>query len=263
MSDGGFVVDSARLTRARSPLAAALVSFHRGNNSATVTVKNDFGQSEELPASLFFRREEDFEEWEGLALERCGTRVLDVGAGVGAHALPLQERGYRVTALELLPDAVRIMRERGVTDVRQGTLADVTDWATYDTLLLLMHGSMIAESLLGLDRLLDRAALLVTPGGVLLMDSTDLREDGSVEFQLEDDGRYFGELHYQLSAGGVESEIFPQLFVDAETLAEHGQRAGWDTEIVWRGPGGRYLAELTSVADHRARHDGSVSKALS
>ena len=61
MSDGGFVVDSARLTRARSPLAAALVSFHRGNNSATVTVKNDFGQSEELPASLFFRREEDFE----------------------------------------------------------------------------------------------------------------------------------------------------------------------------------------------------------
>ncbi len=261
MGDGEFLVDSARLTRAWSPLAAALVSFHRGNSSATVTVRNDFGQSEELSVSLFFRREEEFEDWEGLALERCGSRVLDVGAGVGAHALPLQERGHRVTALELLPEAVRIMRERGVTDVRQGTLADVNDWATYDTLLLLMHGSMIAESLLGLDRLLDRAALLVTPGGVLLMDSTDLREDGSVEF--EEDGRYFGELHYQLSAGGVESEIFPQLFVDAETLADHGQRAGWDTEIVWRGPGGRYLAELTSVADHRTRHDGSVSKALS
>lgn len=261
MGDGEFIVDSARLTRAWSPLAAALVSFHRGNDSATVTVKNDFGQSEELSVSLFFRREEEFEDWERLALERCGTRVLDVGAGVGAHALPLQERGHRVTALELLPEAVRIMRERGVTDVRQGTLADVNDWATYDTLLLLMHGSMIAGSLLGLDRLLDHAALLVPRGGVLLMDSTDLREDGSLEF--EEDGRYFGELHYQLSAGGVESEIFPQLFVDAETLADHGQRAGWDTEIVWRGPGGRYLAELTSVADHRTRHDGSVSKALS
>ena len=136
---------------------------------------------------------------------------------------------------------------------RQGTLADVSDWAHYDTLVLLMHGSMIAGSLYGLDRLLERAALLATPGGVLLIDSTDLRDGGSVEPQ--DDGRYLGELHYQLSAGGVESEIFPQLFVDAETLADHGRQAGWQTEIVWRGRGGRYLAQLTSVTDHRTRHD--------
>ena len=72
-----------------SPLGSALAAFHDRGEDVVVTVRNDFGQTEEMPASFFFRTEEAFEEWELVALRQCGPRVLDIGAGVGAHALGL------------------------------------------------------------------------------------------------------------------------------------------------------------------------------
>ena len=111
-----------------------MVAFHDRGEDVAVTVRNDFGQMEEVRASFFFRKEEAFEEWESIALDQCGPRVLDIGAGVGAHALVLQARGHDVTALDLIPEAVRIMRERGVEDAREGTLFAVPFAKAYDTI---------------------------------------------------------------------------------------------------------------------------------
>ena len=102
-----------------------MAAFHDRGEDVAVTVRNDFGPTEEVHPSFFFRKEEAFEEWESIALRQCGPRVLDIGAGAGAHALVLQGRGHEVTALDLIPEAVRIMRERGVEDAREGTLFEL------------------------------------------------------------------------------------------------------------------------------------------
>ena len=207
------------------PLGSALAAFHDRGEDVAVTVRNDFGQAEELHASFFFRTEETFEEWESIALGRCGPRVLDIGAGVGAHALVLQARGHEVTALDLIPEAVRIMRERGVEDAREGTGFAIPSDKVFDTVILLMNGSMIAETLAGLDRLLGAAAAVLEPGGALILDSTDLRDD--MDAEGDDDDGYIGELHYQLSVGEHVGEVFPQLFVDPDTLdTRPGLRGG-------------------------------------
>ena len=39
------------------------------------------------------------------------------------------------------------MQERGVDDAREGTLFELPSGETYDTVILLMNGSMIAETL--------------------------------------------------------------------------------------------------------------------
>jgi SAM-dependent methyltransferase len=237
-----------------------LAAFHDRGEDVAVTVRNDFGQAEEIRASFFFRAEEAFEEWESIALARCGPRVLDIGAGVGAHALVLQARGHEVTALDMMPEAVRIMRERGVEDAREGTLFAVPFATAYDTITLLMNGSMIAETLSGLDRLLRAAATVLEPGGALILDSTDVRDDVREEGAVADDP-YVGELHYQLSVGDHVGEVFPQLFVDPDTLGTRARLAGWKTEVIWTGSGGRYLA-LLSVPDDTAGQDDAVSEAL-
>jgi hypothetical protein len=147
-----------------------------------------------------------------------------------------------VTALEALAVAARIMEERGVKDVMVGTLFDVPHEPTYDTVLILMNGSMLAETLVGLDRLLERARGLLLPGGTVLLDSTDLRIPDDPA-----DGRYVGELHFQLSYGDLRGRVFPQLFVDPETLEARAHRGGWQTDVVWKGDDGRFLAQLTPI----------------
>ena len=233
-----------RLSGPWAPLESALVAFHDRGEDVSVRVRNDFGTPEEIHVSVFFRREDAFQDWEAIAPGRCSGRVLDIGACVGAHALVLQERGHEVTALDPIPEAVRIMRERGVDDAREGTLFEFSPGQVYDTVILLMNGSMIAETLSGLDRLLVAAAAVLAPGGALILDSTDLRDaidaegDGDPENepeydpeddpengshdQPEDDDRYVGELHYQLSVGEHVGDVFPQLFVDPDTLGQEG-----------------------------------------
>ncbi len=261
-----------------------MAAFHDRGEDVAVTVRNDFGQTEDIRASFFFRTEEAFEEWESIALRQCGPRVLDIGAGVGAHSLVLQSRGHKVTALDLIPEAVRIMRERGVEDARVGTLFEVPLENLYDTAILLMNGTMIAETLSGLDRLLAAAATVLEPQGTLILDSADLRDtadthgdvgvesepekepESRAESQPEDDDRYIGELQYQLSVGEHAGDVFPQLFVDPDTLESRARLAGWNMEVIWSGPGGRYLARLTSpgtsIIDDTAGKDRGVSEAF-
>lgn len=40
-----------------------------------------------------------------------GARVVDVGAGMGRFSLPLAERGYRVTAVDLAPELLGVLRD--------------------------------------------------------------------------------------------------------------------------------------------------------
>ena len=241
-----------------------MAAFHDRGEDDAVTVRNDFGPTEEIHPSFFFRKEEAFEEWESIALRQCGPRVLDIGAGAGAHALVLQARGHEVTALDLIPEAVRIMRERGVEDAREGTLFELPSAILYDTVILLMNGSMIAETLSGLDRLLAAAAKVLQPQGALILDSTDLRDapDTDGDEDLEDDDGYIGELHYQLSVGEHVGDIFPQLFIDPDTLDTRARLAGWGMEVIWSGPVGRYLARLMSVTDDTAGENRAVSETL-
>lgn len=90
--------------------------------------------------------------------------------------------------------------------------------------------------------------------------------EGDAEDGPERDGRYVGELHYQLSVGEHVGEVFPQLFVDPDTLDATGRRAGWNMEVLWSGPDGRYLARLrrsvASVPDDAAGQDRAVPEAL-
>ena len=104
------------------PLERALLQHHGGWPRQRVRVFVDDGTEHTVPAALFFRSGRSRLAVDRAALRLCRGRVLDVGAGAGALALPLQEAGHEVTALKLLPGAARILRDRGVRDVRQGNL---------------------------------------------------------------------------------------------------------------------------------------------
>jgi SAM-dependent methyltransferase len=214
-------------------------------------VRSDLAEEEEWPASLFFREEAEMPAIERAALDLCGPRVVDVGAGAGPHALALQRRGHDVLALDSNPELSDLMRERGVRRVAVGG-PEAAPRGRADTVLILMNGLGLAGTLAGLAPLLRSAAGALAPGGRIVADSTDLR--GPCGGVARDDGRYVGEVQFQLEFGGTRGEPFGFLYVDPETLGLHARSAGLDLIETRDFGDGTYLAVL-ALADNRTGED--------
>ncbi len=232
------------------PHARALLAFEAGDREAEILVVDDLGDADPLPASWFFRDTEGLPDLERQALEMCEGAVLDLGAGAGCHALALQAAGHRVCAVEILPELVDLLERRGVAEARGGTVFQPPA-GPWDTVLMLMNGWGLPETLAGLERFLEELEPLVASGGQVLADSTDMRhladgwrvEDGH-RLAVRADGRYVGEVQFQLEFEGVRGDPFSQLYVDPDTLARLARRAGWKTDIVARGSHGAFLSRL-------------------
>ena len=231
-----------------APYAEAMSAFHRGDRDAYMVVYDDY-ERDVVPLSYFFRNPDEFPEIERLALDLCRGRVLDVGAGSGCHALALQERGLQVTAIEILPEMVDILRQRGVRDARQATWMDLLD-EPFDTIFMMMNGLGLTETLPGLRRFFRRARRLIKPDGQVLADSTDVRvrmePKAGGSGSTRRDGRYVGELHFQVEFQGRKGPPFAQLYVDPGTLDRYARNEKWDCEIIsLPDEYGHYLARLT------------------
>lgn len=230
------------------PHAEAMQAYFAGKTDAKIVVYDDF-ERDEVPIAYFFREPEAFPPLERQALNLCYGRVLDVGAGSGCHTLALQARGLAVVALDTLPELVDIMSKRGVKNARCASIFDFSG-PPFDTVLMMMNGLGIAETLAGLRRLLGHVRHLVTPNGQLLADSTDLRPrqaDGQPDWTatLRPDGRYIGELHFQLEYEGRKGPPFQQLYVDPDQLTDITHELGWTCELIFQPESPGYLARLT------------------
>jgi len=233
---------------AMRPFGLALLAYARGDTQVDVVVRRDDGLAVALPMAFFFRSPEAFSDVERTALEACRGRVLDAGAGSGLHTRCLQDRGFTVTAIDVSPEAVQVMRERGVTDPRRAELFEFR--GSYDTCLLLGHGAGMAGDLAGLDRLLSRAPAFLAPGGQLLLNSLDVGcTDDPVHLAYQEAnrvaGRYPGEIRQQVVFGEVQGPVFKWLHVDPDTLEGRSRASGWNCEILTRDQHtGDYLARL-------------------
>lgn len=229
-----------------APHGAALRDFLAGDVDAEVIVRAEDGEEDRTPARVFFRGPGEFSALEEAALDLCRGRVLDVGAGAGCHSLVLQGRGVTVTALDVSPEAVEVMRRRGVRDVRCG---DVFTCAgeRFDTLLILMNGIGLVGTLDGLDRFLRDVGRLLADGGQILLDSFD---PGPAD--PERPWAYPGEMRFQLEYRGARGAFYDFVFLDWETLREHAESAGWRCDSIWQEEEGHYLSRLT----RRGAEDG-------
>lgn len=249
-----------------APYGRGLRHYHFGGRTdAAVILRSSLGEEDRVPISLFFRGERPGEgpllPWEGHALALCRGHVLDAGAGAGSDALWLQARGLRVTAVDLLDDAVAVMRDRGVTDVRQGDLFRL-EAGPFDTVLMMMNGFGPAGSLAGLDRLLRRLRRLVKPEGQVLADLAEALPEratapvsGRPRRRGERTGKtgdewppretgYPGEAWITLQYGGPPGPPFPELYLDLPTLTRHAAEAGWQVQVAFESGEGIHVVRL-------------------
>jgi 2-polyprenyl-3-methyl-5-hydroxy-6-metoxy-1,4-benzoquinol methylase len=232
-----------------TPLGQALQDYMAGDVTAEITVHCDRAADEALAAGHFFRTPSEMPALERQAIDLCRGRVLDIGAGAGAHSLVLQRRGLDVTAIDGCPQAVEVMRQRGVANANCLSYKDLKEGG-FDTLLMLMNGIGVVGSLSGLLRFLRQARRLVVPGGQVVLDSVNplgrrtAAERARRGIRIISGRTYPGELHFRMEYRGLLGAPFAWLFVDEQTLFALAAPEGWKCRIAGRGRRGQYLAVL-------------------
>lgn len=227
-----------------APYAAAMRAYQDGDEDAHIRLRSSLGEDEILPASLFFR--EEFFPFETFAVELARGTVLDLGAGVGPHALELQHRGLDVLAVENCGPLVDIMIERGV---RRAIRRDFRWWRgpRFDTVLMLMNGVGPTATLAGLERFLATADRFLAPGGQLLVDSAEAVPESAgpdAGVGWPGAGKYAGQAWIDLEFDGVRGRPFRELYADIEALQEIAVRVGFMADVAFEADGA-FLVRLT------------------
>jgi len=245
---------SEELVKSWEPLGKAILAYFKGDKDAVIAVTSDIAEPENQRVEIFFREPVDFPPHEQTAIMNCNGRILDIGAGSGCHALALQEMGKDVTAIDIMSQAVEVMKRRGVKKTWCGDLYDYHEQhpdEKFDCLLMMMNGIGVVGTIIRLEYFLQYARKLVTPDGVILMDSVDLREKlFPMEIAARNaDGRrdYFGEVEYRMSYKGKAGAPYWWLYIDPDRLAEIADKNGWCVEAVYPSDEGQYLASLGQI----------------
>ncbi len=226
----------------------ALKDFYNGNTNVQMIFHRDDGLTEKTLLNFYFRNENNFTSIEKQANKLCQGRILDIGAGAGSHSLTLQKNGFDVLAIDISPLACEIMKKRGVLNVTCSSVYDLKD-ETFNTILLMGRSIGFVENLSGLKKFLIYCKDLLQPGGIILLDSLDVKQTtnqihlGYQEKNLRL-GRYVGEIYLQIEYNGHLGEKFQILHIDPLTLTNIANEIGWACNILIKEKNGAYLAKI-------------------
>lgn len=228
-------------------MGRAIWDYYYQENPEDLQTETSISELDDLPVSYLFRDYQEMNALEKKALDLSFGKVLDVGSGAGSHSLYLQnERKLEVTALDISPKSIEICKARGVKNAICEDLLQFSE-KDFDTVLLLMNGTGIFQSLEHIDQYLQKLKSLVAENGQILLDSTDILymydqdEDGGV---LVPATGYYGELDYYLHYKGESELPMKWLYLDFDTLENAAIANGFKIQKIEKLEDS-YLAQLT------------------
>ena len=235
------------LLRMKDLMGQAIWDYHHHKNADDLLTETSISEIDELPVEYFFRAFDDMNLIEQKALELSKGKVLDIGAGAGSHSLYLQdEKGLDVLALDFSPKSIEVCQLRGLKNT---VCSDILQFSgeTYDTVLMLMNGTGIFQTLDKIDLYLEKLHSLLKEDGQILIDSTDILymydrdEDGGVMVPAN---HYYGEVDYFIHYKLDTEKPIKWLYLDFETLKRAVENNGFKIEKILQEEDS-FLARLT------------------
>lgn len=164
-------------------------------------------------------------------LAECRGETLDIGCGPGRMTRALAERGHAVLGIDVVPEAIRLSRERGALAILRNVFDSVPGEGRWSTALL-------ADGNIGIGGdphvLLARVSALLAPGGRVVVD-------------LAAPGTGIRTRAVRLETAKLRSRTFPWSVVGADAIGALAVSAGLSV-LALNSYGDRWFAVLDKGA---------------
>lgn len=226
----------------------AILDYQTNSLPENIITSTSISEEDEMEVAYLFRSFVEMPTIEQKALQLANGKTLDIGCGAGSHSLYLQnERNINVHSIDISKNAIQACLLRGLKNVQAIDVLDLEN-EKYDTILLLMNGTGIFETLEKSTIYLQKLKSLLNPNGQILIDSSDI----IYMFDEDEDGgkwipsdNYYGELTFSLQYKKEKEVDFPWLYMDYNTLQNAAIANGLQCQLVLEGNHFDYLAQLT------------------
>jgi SAM-dependent methyltransferase len=226
----------------------AILDYQTHNNPENIITSTSISDEDEMDVAYLFRSFDEMPSIEQNALLFAKGKTLDVGCGAGSHSLYLQnERNIEVHSIDISKNAIQACSLRGLKNAQAIDVLDLEN-EKYDTILLLMNGTGIFETLEKTTIYLQKLKSLLNPNGQILIDSSDI----IYMFDEDEDGgkwipsdNYYGELTFSLQYKKEKEVDFPWLYLDYNTLQNAALANGLQCQLLLEGDHYDYLAQLS------------------
>ncbi|MFO7745258.1 MAG: class I SAM-dependent methyltransferase [Psychroflexus sp.] len=219
----------------------ALESYYTNKDKTPIKVHNKDFYDDEIPVEYLFRNYEEMPLLEQIAIDLCEGKVLDVGCCAGSHSIELKAKGLEVLPIDISPRSIKICNKRGLKEAISLDFFEL-DNKKFDTILLLMNGIGIAQSIDNLPVFFKKLKDLMHQNSQVLLDSSDLIF--LYEDELTEEDNYYGELTYEISYKQSISDAFPWLYLDFDLLKKEASKRGFLCELMYSDEHYGFLAKL-------------------
>ena len=226
----------------------AILDYQTNSSPENIITSTSISDEDEMEVAYLFRSFDEMPTLEQKALQLAKGRTLEVGCGAGSHGLYLQsERNIDVHSIDISKNAIEACILRGLKNTQVIDVLNIEN-EKYDTILLLMNGTGIFETLERTPVYLQKLKSLLQPNGQILIDSSDI----IYMFDEDEDGgkwipsdTYYGELTFNLRYKNEMEVPFPWLYMDYNTLQNAALANGLQCQLLLEGDHFDYLAQLS------------------
>jgi len=234
----------------RDLFGKAILDYQTNDNPENIITETNISDADEMSVAYLFRDFKNMPKLEQKALDLSTGKVLDVGCGAGSHALYLEKvRNLNVTAIDISKNAVKACKLRGLQNVFIEDILTLNEAKKFDTILLLMNGVGIFETIDKATVYLQKLKTHLNPNGQILIDSSDI----IYMFDEDEDGGkwipsngYYGELIFTITYKKETETPFNWLYLDYNTLQNIANANNLNCQLVLEGKHFDYLARLTN-----------------
>jgi SAM-dependent methyltransferase len=228
----------------------AILDYQTNTSPENMITSTSISDEDEMEVAYLFRSFAEMPTLEQKALQLTKGRTLEVGCGAGSHGLYLQnKRNIDVHSIDISENAIAACTLRGLKNTQVIDVLNIEN-EKYDTILLLMNGTGIFETLERTPIYLQKLKSLLNPNGKILIDSSDI----IYMFDEDEDGgkwipsdTYYGELTFTVQYKNETETSFPWLYLDYNTLQNAAIANGLQCQLVLEGDHFDYLAQLTHL----------------